>query len=81
MTKDLKMTLKAFTEEYTQILQNYSMDDLKGVLINMANEVTPDKRREFIRKISLQQPDHALITESSETLLDEIESLIENIHG
>ena len=30
MTKDLKMTLKAFTEEYTQILQNYSMDDLKG---------------------------------------------------
>ena len=81
MTKNLKMTLKIFTEEYTQILQNYSTDDLKGVLINMANEVTPDKRGEFIRKISLQQPGHALITESSETLLIEIESLIEDIRA
>ena len=81
MTKNLKMTLKTFTEEYTQILQNYSTDDLKGVLINMAKEVTPDKRGEFIRKISLQQPGHALITESSETVLNEIESLIEDIRA
>lgn len=47
-----KMPLKVFVEEYTAILQTRSPDELKKILMGMADEVKPSAREEFIKKLS-----------------------------
>ncbi len=73
------MTIKAFTEEYSRLLQSYTVDDLRLILISMANEVKPAARREFINKLLMKTKQVHQLERADESILDEIQSLLEEI--
>lgn len=73
------MTIKAFTEEYSRLLLSYTVDDLRLILISMANEVKPADRREFINKLLMKTKQVHQLERADERILDEIQSLLEEI--
>lgn len=79
MNQQQKMPLKVFTEEYTKILDASSADELRAILTGMANEIDSQSRWDFIKKLvavkSMPAPPITFETD----LLDEIESLKEDI--
>ena len=79
MNQSSKMTLKAFTEEYTQILNGYGVDELRCILTNMALDISSEYRREFIEQLLNPKPLSAQKVKPTESTLDEIEYLIEDI--
>ena len=75
------MTLKNFTEEYTKILQGYTADQLRAILVSMANDVKPKFRSEFINNLLIKKQKNKQLIIPSEEILNEIESLIEVIES
>jgi hypothetical protein len=81
MNKTTTMSLKSFTEEYTRILQSYTADELRAILISMANEVKPAFRSEFICNLLLKTKKEQQLNIPGEEILEEIEALVEEIEG
>lgn len=79
--KNSKMSIKAFTEEYTSILENKSAEELRAILTKMASDVDHDSRGDFIKKLSPVKEERVQIDPlvSGTEILDEIVSLIEEI--
>ena len=79
--KNAKMSIKAFTEEYTSILENKSAEELRAILTKMANDVDHDSRGDFIKKLSPVKEEQVQIAPliPGNEILDEIVSLIEEI--
>lgn len=81
MRQDSKMTLKNFVEEYTKILNMYDSEQLKSILISMANDVDPKERTTFITKLILKQSVKTEWIMPGKEILEEIDSLIEDIRA
>lgn len=73
------ISLKYFTEKYTQILQNSSADELRSILTEMANNVESKFRQDFLAKLSpVKQNKNEPVSIESE-ILDKIKSTKANI--
>ena len=81
MSKDSKMSLKSFTEEYTKILNSYNVDQLRSILKNMAAEVASADRIAFIDKLSLRKSNNRQSAKTSDLILQQIELLVEDIQS
>jgi soluble cytochrome b562 len=79
MKQAQKLPLKVFTEEYLRILKDSSADDLRAILVRMADEVSPLERQEFIEKLLPPTSSEPSPVVFETTLLDDIESLKEDI--
>lgn len=79
MKQHQKMPLKTFTQEYNKILHSSSADDLRAMLLGMANKVSSQLRWDFIKKLvptpSIQDAPRTFET----NILDEIASLKKDI--
>lgn len=80
MKQNQKMPLRVFREEYTKILDASSADELRAILIGMANKVDSQSRWDFIKKlVPAQSIQNAPIIFESDNILDAIESLKEDL--
>ncbi|MDQ5920140.1 MAG: hypothetical protein QG673_196 [Pseudomonadota bacterium] len=89
---EARLSLKEFTEKYTQILNSLSHDELKSIISAMAEETLPSDRHTFLNKVTLHTH-HSFPTSndnnSSESpiiayeddILDDIEALKEEIES
>lgn len=71
----MTLSYKEFMEEARMRLRNYSLEDMRALILNWAEEEHPSKRAEFLFK--LMTPKQKQIDEAVpnvETLLDEIEA-------
>ncbi len=75
------MSLKAFTERYTEILEKSEAEQLRCILINMAYSVTSECRKEFIDKLLLQAPVPRQKCESQDVILENIKLLLEEVRA
>lgn len=71
----MTLSYKEFMEEVRMRLRNYSLEDMRALILNWAEEEHPSKREEFLFKLltpKQKQIDEAV--PNVETLLDEIEA-------
>lgn len=78
-TKTEKISLKDFTEKYTEIFENSSKDQLVGILSQMAKSVDSVSRKEFLNKLlPVDKSDNKSIYVES-TILDRIKKFKKRI--
>ncbi len=70
----MTLSYKEFMEDVRMRLRNYSLEDMRTLILNWAGEEHPAKRREFLSKLltAPKQTDEVVSHVHVETLLDEI---------
>jgi len=71
-----KISLKEFTEKYTELLYKSSKNELIEILLAMASNVGPLERQDFLSKLYPKKIEKVIADES---ILDEIREIVEDV--